>query len=169
MIGYLALNAPWRWGLHRDVDGNLEPDEKPTVSPHTLHGYPHPTVFKTVRNAMRAAGPGGYVLVLDLYRLPLVHLNALPPDDLAAVEKSLKKQFRHKNGRWDHEQRRWINDETPDEQIELPPAPEFLDVEIGHDDADDIYIQHQLAERQALIWTARLEQLTALIKRQGPG
>lgn len=171
MIGYLALNAPWRWGLHRTADGTLEPDDERTVSPYRLHGYPKPTVFKTVRNAMRTAGPQGYVLVLDLHQLPLVHLQALGPDDIAAVGKSWVKNAKHSDGRWDPVNREWIGgrDFTLDE---LVCAREMLDpvTEItGTDAAEDIYMQHQLAERQSLIWHERLAKLTALIKRQGPG
>lgn len=166
MIGYLALTAPWSWVHEKDT---VQEQERSEQSPFRLHGYPHPTVFKTVRNALRAAGPNGYVVVLDLHRLPLVHLKALPPADIVAVSKSWKKEIRHRNGRWDHVERVWIHDYTPDEEIELPPQKVMLDVEIGHDDAEDIYMQHQLAERQALLWAERLDNLTELIKRQGPG
>ena len=148
MIGYLVVNDRWN-----------RPQDAESASPHRLHGYPHPTVFKKVRNALYAAGSRGQVLILDLHCLPLVNFAALDEADQVAVIQ-----------RWNRE-KTWNADERAWEQRKPLSAEDIAAIRaempyIGIlDDADDFYVQHQLAERQMLLWADRCQRLAALMKR----
>lgn len=165
MLGYFALNAPWKWspkGGHEPDAESMRMERASERDPYRLHGYPHPTLFKTVRNALRTAGPDGVVLVADLNLLPIVNFHALDPAERAAVTKSWRKGS-HMYG---------LAGTLPDDAPTVISAdsihPPFAG-EVQHIEAEDIYEQHQLAERQMLLWADRTQKLKAMIDKLGPG
>lgn len=166
MIGYLVLTAPWKF-----IDAKQQPAsaEMADKDPYRLHGYPHPTVFKTVRNAFQAAGPRGCVLVLDLQRLPMVSFVTLDPGDKAATVKRWKKRSKFMRGHWDAEARAWVEAEGDPPIEQLAVDAEFNGEMVDMIGIDDVYIHQQIAERQLLAWEQRLAALTARIKREGGG
>jgi hypothetical protein len=149
VIGYLALTAPWTW-KNDDADAIDQ-------SPYRLHGYPHPTVFKTVRNAMKAAGPDGHVLVLDLNALPLVNYHALMPGDQESAMRSWMKR------------RDWLEQlrPGPDDGQTTPTVPKMFvgEVDVSCLAVDDLFVQFELAERQASLWGERLDKLNKRVKK----
>lgn len=46
-----------------------------------IHGGMHPTTYKTLRNARRAAGKDGVVLMFDLSLMPVVALEGVVEDE----------------------------------------------------------------------------------------
>lgn len=163
MIGYLALAASGK--TRSGVDGSLIDDAH---SPYRLHGYPHPTVFKTVHNALDAAGHDGCVLILDLTCLPILNFHELEPKVKESACRRWMKRERYRR-RWNPDKRQWENyypdlDAVPDLEIGGDPAGR----DIRMLDADGVYREHQLADRQAMLWTTRLANLTRLMNEPKP-
>lgn len=158
MYGYLAIDAPMR-----HANGQLG-------EPH-LHGGYHPTVFKTLRNAFRAAGPQGAVLILDLQRLAIVQIAGLSEKDQAALRKSWAREMKYNHGNWDPVAREWIeaDDSVIADKLAKAMSRVSHDLDIEQMGVDDVFIQQQIAERQMLIWQERLEKLTHRMRREGGG
>lgn len=161
MIGYLALTAPWHWV--KNQKGELV--QKRHDITYRLHQYPHPTVFKTAKNAMVTAGPDGQVLILDLNLLPILHLTALPDEQQGPIKNTWRKQVKNQMAAWDGEKKGWVYAAPEDIDAKLEQLTLF-DGEIQDVPVDDIYEQHQIAERQLLLWENRFRKLDARIKKE---
>lgn len=186
MIGYLALEERSRWWW-RAVDlGMQDPQtgqilstkiplekivERGAPSLELRGGGSHTTIFKTVNNAMATAGPQGRVLVLDLSKLSEITYEAL--DD--ATKKRVMK-------RWIGSSCVYLNRHHVTGQNVLSTARLSLDpadmlelakhkgvIEHGKVGIDDIYVQHQHAERQMDYWAARVKELGDYIAREKGG
>lgn len=120
MIGYLAIGE-----IGEEVD---------TV--RRLRGGIHPTVFKTTRNAFRAAGPYGHVLIFDLSSLPQLKLEDCSQLDRESVQRS------------------FLNPRS--KAYVSPPRPEWPRVDRS---LDARFEQFQIAERQMVIWAQRADRL----------
>lgn len=152
MIGYIAIGSPWsKWG---------ETKEKQLAQDwiHRVHGFPHPTVFKTVRNAFRALresydyvartrgmGVNGHVRVFDLSLLPILRFEDLSFDDRRAILVS-----KARNG---------LHDVTSEAMLQQ--AGDLTVPSVITANADELYRQLQVAERQMTIWAERCDKLRA--------
>lgn len=70
-----------KYESHIDEDGaetfRIAADHSPMVAGFRLYGGMHIYTYKTLRNARKAAGDGGFVCVLDISQLPIVDVDAL--------------------------------------------------------------------------------------------
>ena len=151
MIGYMVLVPRGR--------SRQKPDSNTT---HELHGLPHPTVFRTLHNAFRASGPYGYVLILDLALLPVLSLHAVEPKVQKAILAGWAKRMMVGFGEWDAEREVWRNDTGA--TISLADITYSAAITADDVEAGDLYAQHQVAERQMLIWGERTAKLAELLK-----
>jgi hypothetical protein len=158
MIGYLAIDVPW---------SSFPVDDEAKLSSENwlfrVHGYPHPTAFKTLRGAFRAIKPNamalrhgltstngidpkynwGHVRALDLSKLPILRFEDLSLEDRRAIIGE-----RARSGMTSEELARAMLEQTP-----------HLSVPRRDCDVNAIYDELQVAERQMTIWAERCDRL----------
>jgi hypothetical protein len=168
VIGYLAIGDPWS-APTGESEKDTVAEAAARLQMSRVHGYPHPTLFKGVRNAFRAIRerydyiartPGenvhGHLRILDLGLLPIVRFEDLSLVDRRAIITTKSHRSRGREA-------------TSEAMLQRARDTTVPDIIVS--DADELYEQLQVAERQMQIWeqrTARIRQELEYVKYATP-